>query len=55
VLAVAAGFGLYYAVPDAWLKVVVGVAAGALLYLALVAARAPSRKFEATTESQRAS
>jgi nucleobase:cation symporter-1, NCS1 family len=36
VLAVAAGFGVYYAVPDAWVKVVVGVAVGAAAYLALV-------------------
>jgi purine-cytosine permease-like protein len=35
VLAVAAGIGLYYAVPDSWVKVVVGVATGAVAYLAL--------------------
>ena len=40
--------------PDSWLKVVVGVAAGAVFYLALVAVQAPSRRFEATTDSQRA-
>ena len=54
VFAVAVGFGLYFAVPDAWLKVVVGVAAGAVFYLGIVAIHAPSRRFEATTDSRRA-
>jgi nucleobase:cation symporter-1, NCS1 family len=45
VLGVAAGIALYYAVPDSWLKVVVGVAAAAATYLLLVAVqtRAMSR------------
>jgi len=37
VLAVAAGVGVYYTVPHAWLKVVWGVAAAAAAYLALAA------------------
>jgi cytosine permease len=37
VLGVAAGAALYYAVPDSWLKVVVGVVASAATYLLLVA------------------
>jgi NCS1 nucleoside transporter family len=35
VAAIAAGMGAYYAVPDAWVKVVWGVAAGAVVYLGL--------------------
>jgi len=45
--AVAAGVGVYYAVPDAWLKVAWGVAIGAMTYLALsspVARAAPLRR-----------
>jgi purine-cytosine permease-like protein len=38
VLAVAAAVGVYYAVPDAWVKVAWGLAAGAGFYLLLVAA-----------------
>jgi hypothetical protein len=34
---VAAGAGMYYAVPQAWLKVAWGLAAGAIAYLALEA------------------
>jgi hypothetical protein len=48
------GFGLYFAVPDAWLRVVVGVAAGAVVYLGLMAIQAASGRFEATTDSRRA-
>jgi cytosine permease len=36
VLAVAAGVGVYYAVPHEWLKVLWGIATGAVAYLALV-------------------
>jgi cytosine permease len=39
VIAVAAGIGVYYAVPDSWVKVVFGVAAGAAAYLVLAAAQ----------------
>jgi cytosine permease len=37
VLAVAAAVGVYYAVPDSWLKVAWGIGAGAAIYLGLVA------------------
>jgi NCS1 family nucleobase:cation symporter-1 len=37
ILGVAGAVAVYYAVPDAWVKVVWGVAAGAALYLLLVA------------------
>jgi cytosine/uracil/thiamine/allantoin permease len=37
ILGVAAAVGVYYAVPDAWVKVVWGVGAGAAIYLLLVA------------------
>lgn len=40
-VAVAAGVAVYYAVPDAWLKVLFGLAAGAAAYL-LIALLAPS-------------
>ena len=43
VLAVTVGIGLYYAVPDTWLKVVVGVTVGAATYLALVVAAETER------------
>jgi nucleobase:cation symporter-1, NCS1 family len=60
VLAVAVGIGLYYAVPDSWVKVVVGVVAGAAAYLALsvVQTRGMSRTPYATgtvASSQRSS
>ena len=54
VLAIAGGVTVYYLASHSWLKVVVGVAAGAVFYLALVAVQAPSRKFEATADSRRA-
>jgi cytosine permease len=45
ILAVAGAVAVYYAVPDAWLKVVWGVGAGAAFYLPLVAAvRAIARR-----------
>jgi NCS1 nucleoside transporter family len=37
VVAVAAAVGVYYAVPDSWLKVAWGIGAGAAIYLGLVA------------------
>jgi nucleobase:cation symporter-1, NCS1 family len=51
-LAVAAGAGMYYAVPQAWLKVVWGLAAGAIAYLALEALQRVllSRRGQATTQ-----
>jgi zinc transporter ZupT len=54
VLAIGGAVVVYYLASHSWLKVVVGVAAGAALYLLLVALQAPSRRFEATTESRRA-
>ncbi len=35
VVAIAGGMGVYYAVPDDWIKVVWGVASGAVVYLGL--------------------
>jgi cytosine permease len=54
VLAIAGAFAVYYLASQSWLKVVVGVAAGAVFYLVLVAMQAPARRFEATSDSQRA-
>lgn len=42
VAAVAAGVGVYYAVPAAWVKVLFGVAAGGLVYLCLRALAGPA-------------
>lgn len=54
-LAVAAGAGLYSALPHAWLKVVWGLGAGAITYLALEPAQqtllARSGRGQATTEA----
>ena len=52
VLAIAGAVAVYYLASHSWLKVVVGVAAGAVFYLALVALQASSRRFEATTDSR---
>jgi cytosine permease len=41
VVAVAAGIAVYYAVPDAWVKVVWGAGAGAVAYLALASVLRP--------------
>ena len=41
VVAVACGVAVYYAVPDAWLKVAWGVGAGAATYLALTGVLRP--------------
>ena len=54
VLAIAGGVAGYYLASHSWLKVVVGVVAGAVIYLALVAMQAPARRFEASTDSRRA-
>ena len=43
ILAVAAGVGVYYALPQAWLKVVWGLGVSALAYLALVRAGRTAR------------
>ena len=48
VLAVAGAVAVYYAVPDAWLKVAFGLGAGAALYLLLVRGRAGTRPPEAS-------
>lgn len=42
IVAVAVGVAVYYVVPQSWIKVVWGVAAGGLVYLGLVGLRAPS-------------
>jgi len=52
VLAIAGAVAVYYLASHSWLKVVVGVATGAALYLALVAVQAPARRFEATSDSR---
>jgi len=54
VLAIAGSVAVYYLASQSWLKVVVGVAAGAVLYLALMPMQASARRFEATSDSQRA-
>jgi NCS1 nucleoside transporter family len=42
IVAVAVGVAVYYVVPQSWIKVVWGVAAGGLVYLGLAGLRAPS-------------
>ncbi|HKY26181.1 MAG TPA: cytosine permease, partial [Gaiella sp.] len=44
VAAVAAGIAVYYAVPDAWVKVAWGAGAGAAVYLALTSVLRPGRR-----------
>jgi len=60
ILAIAGGVGVYYAVPQSWVKVVWGVGVSAALYLviqALAAAAAPriAAQTATTTSSQRSS
>ena len=59
-LAIAGGVGVYYAVPQSWVKVVWGVGVSAALYLviqALATAAAPriAGQTSTTTSSQRSS
>jgi NCS1 nucleoside transporter family len=54
IVAIAGAVTLYYLAAHSWLKVAVGVAAGALIYLVLVTLKAPAGRLEATTDSQHA-
>lgn len=54
VMAVAAGAAVYFAVPDAWVKVIVGVAVGWLAYLALATVARPLRVARAPREATEA-
>jgi len=55
VLAVAIGVGVYYAVPDAWVKVVWGVGVGAAAYLVLHGVLVALRYPGTAASSQRSS
>ena len=55
-LAIAGGVGVYYAVPQSWVKVVWGVGVSAALYLVMQALATPRIAAQtATTSSQRSS